>query len=197
MTDGHAPGGTLAVLLAAGGGSRFTGPTHKLLAVAAGRPVWQWSLAAAVASGIGPVVVVTGRADLPLPHEVARLHNARWAEGLSGSLQLAVSRARDLGMSSIVVGLADQPCVGAESWRRVASSTADLAVATYDGTRGNPVRIAAAVWPMLPTSGNEGARTLLRSHPDRVAEVPCLGSPADVDTADDLAHIERLLGSGT
>lgn len=196
MTPAAPLGGTLAVLLAAGGGTRFDGPLHKLLTVVAGRPVWEWSLEAAIAADIGPVMVVTGRADLDLPDGVERLHNPRWAEGLAGSLQRAVARARDLGAAAVVVGLGDQPCVGAESWRRVAACDADLAVATYADARGNPVRISAAAWPLLPTDGDEGARGILRSRPDLVAEVPCAGSPVDVDTVDDLACVERLLAAG-
>lgn len=187
---------TLAVLLAAGGGTRFTGPSHKLLAVVAGRPVWRWSLDAAVASGIGPVLVVTGCAALALPEGVEELHNTEWQDGLAGSLRLAVLRARELGADAIVVGLGDQPCVGADAWRRVAAATTDLAVATYGGVRANPVRIAAPAWPSLPVDGDEGARSLLRGRPDLVSEVPCAGSPADVDTAEDLARVERLLVAG-
>ena len=186
----------LAVLLAAGGGTRFTGSSHKLLAVVAGRPVWRWSLDAAVGSGIGPVAVVTGCADLELPEGVEELHNPRWSDGLAGSLQLAVHRARDLGAGAIIVGLGDQPCVGAGAWRRVAAASADLAVARYGGERGNPVRIAAPMWPLLPVDGDEGARGLLRERPDLVVEVPCDGSPVDVDTAEDLARVERLLVAG-
>jgi molybdenum cofactor cytidylyltransferase len=196
VTPAEPRDGTLAVLLAAGGGTRFGGPLHKLLAVVARRPVWEWALEAAITADVGPVVVVTGCAELDLPAGVDRLHNPRWAEGLAGSLQLAVARARDLGAGAVVVGLGDQPCVGAESWRRVAASRADLAVATYAGTRGNPVRISAAAWPLLPTDGDEGARGILRSRPDLVAEVPCGGSPVDVDTVDDLARVERLLAAG-
>lgn len=187
---------TLAVLLAAGGGTRFSGPSHKLLAVVAGRPVWRWSLDAAVESGIGPVLVVTGCAALALPEGVEELHNPGWQDGLAGSLRLAVLRARELGADAIVVGLGDQPCVGADAWRRVAAAITDLAVATYGGVRGNPVRIAATMWPSLPVDGDEGARGLLRGRPDLVSEVPCVGSPADVDTAEDLARVERLLVAG-
>jgi CTP:molybdopterin cytidylyltransferase MocA len=180
----------VAVVLAAGAGTRFTGPTHKLLAPLAGRRVIDHAVAAAVEAGIGPVVVVQGAVDLALPDDLARtvtvVDHPGWSEGQATSLRAGVDAARRLGAAAVVVGLGDQPFVEPEAWRAVAASVAPIAVATYDGRRGNPVRLAEVVWDLLPTSADEGARALMRVRPDLVQQVPCPGSAGDVDTREDL-----------
>jgi molybdenum cofactor cytidylyltransferase len=176
-----------AVVLAAGGGSRFSaGP--KLLAPFRGRPLVAWALDAAIAAGLDDTIVVVG--DTPLddlvPAGVMVVTNADWAEGIATSLCAAVHAAEARDHDAVVVGLADQPLVVASAWQAVAASTSPVAVAAYGGQRRNPVRLARVVWPLLPVSGDEGARVLLRDRPDLVAEVPCEGNAADVDTTADL-----------
>ena len=177
---------TAAVVLAAGGGTRFTGAGHKLLTPFRGRPLVAWALEAA--DVLDDLLVVTGAVEIPLPRGAHEVRNDRWADGQATSLAVAVRAAAAAGHDAVVVGLGDQPLVPPEAWRLVAAATATpIAVATYGGKRRNPVRLAAEVWPSLPTEGDEGARPLLRGQPALVTEVACPGDPTDVDTQEDLA----------
>lgn len=178
-----------AVVLAAGGGSRYRGPTHKLLGDLRGRPVVSWSIEAALGAGLDETIVVTGAIDLSevLPGQITVLKNPGWAEGLATSLAVGLDWCARQGHRAAVIGLGDQPLVRTSAWQAVAAADhAPIVVATYGGQRRNPVRLGQDVWPLLPSSGDEGARTLMRSRPELVGEVACDGEPVDIDTWEDL-----------
>lgn len=184
------------ILLAAGGGSRFGGAHHKLLTSVAGKTVYEWALQSAMAANIGPVAVVWGSVELPQhngPEEVTYLHNEMWATGMASSVHRGLQWATEIGLQSVVIGLGDQPCIPSSAWTAVANSTSPLAVATYQGVRANPVKLHAEFFTLVPRTGDEGARSLLRSHPELVAEVPCIGSGIDVDHVEDIERVAHII----
>jgi CTP:molybdopterin cytidylyltransferase MocA len=180
----------VAVILAAGGGSRFTGDTHKLAAPFRGSTVLAHAVAAAIDAAIGPVVVVVGSSDVQIDLVgVEIVANARWDEGQSTSLQVAVIEADRHGADAVVIGLGDQPLVTPEAWQAVANAAGGpIVVASYDGDRRPPVRLDRDAWPLLPTDGDEGARAVMRRRPDLVSVVEVTGIAADIDTVEDLTR---------
>jgi molybdenum cofactor cytidylyltransferase len=179
-----------AVVLAAGAGSRFEGPTHKLRAEIDGVPVVRLAVDAARAADFDEVIVVTGAEDLLdiLPDDVTVIRNELWEQGQASSLQVAVAYAGSVGHRAVVFGLGDTPGVPTEAWRAVGADEGDLVVAEFGGERRPPLKVGAALWAQLPASGDEGARVLMRRRPELLRSIVCEGEPADVDTLEDLAR---------
>ncbi len=191
-----------AAVLAAGRGERFGGDVPKVLVPFRGRPLVAHALAAATESGLAPVVLVVGHAADAVSARcpdggIVLVRNDEWRHGIASSL---VAVLRELtprtDVEAVVIGLADQPLVGAEAYVRLAAAYDDgarLAVATYHGVRGNPVLLAREHWDgAMALTGDEGARVLFRRH--EPTEVPCDGTglPTDVDTPTDLVALEAL-----
>jgi CTP:molybdopterin cytidylyltransferase MocA len=193
-----------AVVLAAGRGERFGGEIPKPLLEWHGRALVAYALDAATASGCRPVVLVVSDDHVitVAPPDTVVARNPDPARGIASSLQCALATLeRRAEVRAVIVGLADQPLVGAEAYRRLTTAYnagARLAVATYAGVRANPVLIAREYWPQaMALDGDEGARVLFRHHD--VVEVPCdgTGDPTDVDTPEDLAALESRWRSAT
>jgi len=189
-------------ILAAGRGSRLGGDVPKPLVELRGRPLVSWALDAATASDLRPVVLVVGhRGDAvtrAATEGVVVVRSRRWRRGIARSLRAALEALEPWAqVGAVAVGLADQPLVGADAYRRLAGAYRDgahMAVATYHGQRRNPVLLGRTVWAQARRlDGDDGARVLMGD--DGVVEVDCTntGSAADVDTLDDLREAERLL----
>ena len=194
--------GISLILLAAGSGSRFGGePGGKLLADYGGAPLVEATLSGMDGAPVDEVIVVAGARAGELreacePYGARVVENPRWSEGMSTSVKAGLASCGPRARAA-VISLADQPLVGAEAVERLVEAFeggARAAVATYGGEQRNPALFSRTLWPLLmeELSGDVGARPVLRSRPELVAEVPCDGvaDPSDVDTVEDLRRLE-------
>ena len=183
------------VLLAAGEGSRFGRP--KALVELNGQTLAARGVNLLRAGGADPVLVVTGAAEVELDG-IHTVYNPEWRTGMGSSLRAALQALTGTseGVGAVVVALADQPLVGAEAVARLIAAYRDgasVAVAAYDGQPRNPVLLAREHWAevMATATGDQGARTFLRTRRDLVTLVECgdTGRPDDIDTPADLARV--------
>jgi CTP:molybdopterin cytidylyltransferase MocA len=162
-----------AVVLAAGAATRFGGPKQQLLLPSV--------LERLQAASVDEIVVVAGAH--PVEARGARVVPAPdWQRGPGASLRAGL-RALPHDAEAAVVCLADGPNLAPEAVGRVIDAwragKGDVVAASYRGQRGHPVLLARAAWALVP---DEGARSLAAA----LVECDDLGSPGDVDTADDL-----------
>jgi CTP:molybdopterin cytidylyltransferase MocA len=166
------PGNLAAIVLAAGASTRFGSPKQAILL----EPV----LERVRESVVDEIVVVLGAHDVETSARVVRC--PEWERGRGASLRCGLCALPDEVEAAVVV-LADGPDLAPEAVDRVVEvwrqSAAEVVAATYGGNRGHPVLLVRATWDRVPDDGARRLPALL---------VPCddLGSPGDVDFADEL-----------
>lgn len=189
------------VLLAAGEGSRLGQP--KALVELGGTSLVARGVGMLIHAGCAPVHVVTGAADVDVPG-VTLVANPEWRTGMASSLRAGLASLPDDpdAVDAVVLALVDQPLIGPDAVRRLVAAYRDGAravVATYDGRQRNPVLLHRDLWAAAAGAAHDdvGARAYLRAHQEVVTEVECgdIADPADIDTAADLAALERRLSA--
>jgi molybdenum cofactor cytidylyltransferase len=186
----------IAILLAAGAGTRFGGgkllhplPDGVAIAAHAVRNLREAGL---------EVVAVVRPGDFPLADmleqegcHVTRCPDA--AKGMGHSLAHGVASAREA--SGWIVALADMPRVKPQTLKRLIdaiSSGAPIAAPVYQGARGHPVAFSAALaGELIALSGDTGARAVLERHRDDLVlvEVDDPGVVVDIDAKADLSRL--------
>ncbi|QDT17437.1 nucleotidyltransferase family protein [Alienimonas californiensis] len=189
-----------AIVLAAGGASRFGSP--KPLAPWGDDTLLGHAVAVAEAAGCWPIVAVVGceaaAVARAVPAAAAVAINPRWAAGQGTSLAAGFEAlAGGQEPSRTLILPVDLPRIEADDLRRIIdASKADGAVAAAasfpDGAGGEafgpPVCVTPSLYPALRACTPEGgAKPFLAELGDGLVRVPLPAAADDVDTPADLA----------
>lgn len=193
------------IVLAAGSGSRFGGPLHKLQQPFGDSTVLGATVRHAVQTQL-PVLVVTTAPLAPLlmrqlaSRDILTLSQREATRGMGASIAAGI--AERSGAPGWLLLPGDMPLVQPASLLAVASALEHHAVvyAQHKGWRGHPVAFAAELYSeLIQLSGDEGARRVISRYPSWGEELPDRGVLLDIDTPADLAalrELERQLAQG-
>ena len=185
-----------AVLLAAGRSERM-GRNNKLLLNADGIPLVRRSAINILNSNVASMTVVTGFDENKIVNALSGLNvnfvkNINFREGLSSSLKAGLANITPTP-SAVIICLADMPKIQPEHINQLIENFDplkgwEICIPTNNGKRGNPVIIGSRFFPYIfETSGDFGAKQVMKQHSDKIVEVEIGTSDIhfDIDTQDE------------
>ena len=185
-----------AVLLAAGRSERM-GRNNKLLLNVDGIPLVRKSAINILNSNVTSMTVVTGFDENKIVNALSGLNvnfvkNINFREGLSSSLKAGLANITPTP-SAVIICLADMPKIQPEHINQLIENFDplkgwEICIPTNNGERGNPVLIGSRFFPYIfETSGDFGAKQVMKQHSDKIVEVEIGTSDIhfDIDTQDE------------
>jgi molybdenum cofactor cytidylyltransferase len=171
-------GRVAAVILAAGGSSRFGSP--KQLLPWKGKTLLEHVVDTVLESSVQETIVVLGHKAKRLGELISDRHlsivsNEDWEAGQSSSVQAGI-QALPENCDACLFLLADQPKVTAELMDQVLTryrqTLAPIVAPVHAGRRGNPVLFDRGLFPeLLEMTGDEGGRQVMQHHRREMEEV--------------------------
>ena len=183
-----------ALILAAGGSSRFGQP--KQLVQLKGKSLLQWVVDAAIGANCCPIAVVLGssmeQVSAELNGPITFVQNRIWQRGIGTSIRAGVQHLIESGddIAAIILLACDQPFVDAEVIEQIIAlrqkTEKPIVASSYAATLGVPALFDRSCFnELLELSDDHGAKTILLSDRDRVAEFSFAKGEIDIDTAED------------
>jgi molybdenum cofactor cytidylyltransferase len=199
-----------AVILAAGGSSRFGRP--KQLLKFRGETLVRCAVRAAAEAGCDPVIVVVGPVSDTIRSEVAIresrissssalwdgarttiIENAEWRDGVGTSIRRGLQHVPE-SVEAVVLIACDQPFVDASVIVGLIAAHEKtgkpMIASSYANTLGVPALFDRSCFgDLLALPADSGAKTLMTARPNDVAAVAFEQGAIDIDTPEDF---ERL-----
>ena len=184
-----------AVILAAGKSSRLGQP--KQLLQFRGQTLVRRIVDAARGAGCSPIVVVIGSDKDKVARELERtnaviVENVNWSDGIGTSIRSGVQRSLDVApnVEAIVLLVCDQPLVDSHTIEQLialgAKTKKAIVASSYAGTLGVPALFdRSCAEELLRLDDASGAKPIIFSNHDRVAEFPFPEGQIDIDMAAD------------
>ena len=179
-----------ALILAAGGSSRFGQP--KQLVQLKGKSLLQWVVDAAIGANCCPIAVVLGssmeQVSAELNGPITFVQNRIWQRGIGTSIRAGVQHLIESGddIAAIILLACDQPFVDAEVIEQIIALRQKTEKPIVASTLGVPALFDRSCFnELLELSDDHGAKTILLSDRDRVAEFSFAKGEIDIDTAED------------
>ena len=184
-----------AIILAAGGSSRFGQP--KQLLSWQGESLVRRAARSAIGAGCARVSVVTGEARERIENELRGtsaviVENPEWQRGLGTSIRCGLRQlvSAHPELDAVVLLACDQPFVDANVIQSLIAqrekSRKPIVACSYAGTLGVPALFDRAFFEaLLALADDSGAKALIEAHPANVAQIGFEKGAIDIDTPGD------------
>jgi molybdenum cofactor cytidylyltransferase len=186
------------VILAAGESSRMGQPKQNL--IFKDNTLLENAVKTGLQTTCRPVIVVIGaNADkITRALHVTTLYNKDWKEGIASSIGKAmVEITNNLSVDSVIIMLCDQPFVSTALLNSLISKQTEtekpIVACAYKDAMGVPVLFGRTFFAeLLILQGQEGAKTILKNHPDDIVLIPFEQGNIDIDTPEDYERLRNL-----
>ena len=186
-----------AIILAAGGSSRFGKP--KQLAIFQGQSLVRRAVSAALAAHCVPVVVVAGAKVETIAAELSAtsaivIENKIWREGPGSSVRAGMAEIRRTEVEAVVLLACDQPFVSTSKIEALialaGTSSKPIVASAYADTFGIPALFTARYFAELSNLAvDRGAKELIISERKNVALLDFPEGAIDIDTPADYENL--------
>ncbi|WP_134698742.1 NTP transferase domain-containing protein [Ammoniphilus sp. YIM 78166] len=194
-----------ALILAAGMATRMGQP--KQLIPLDEKPLFRYSVDAAVSAGLKPIILVGGKHVKELRQHVTDIEdievieNEKFQTGMASSLKVGI-KALTGQADAVVVFLADQPFVHPVVVQKILEiyefdqkEGVRIIRPVYAGVAGHPVLFDADLFGEFENiQGDEGGKSIIKKHQSHLKAIPFESFEwgMDADTPEDLAKIKEI-----
>jgi molybdenum cofactor cytidylyltransferase len=188
-----------AIVLAAGGSGRFGQP--KQLLTFQGESLVRRAVGAVEKGGCGRIAVVVGEQRDAIESELEGtrafvIHNPKWERGLGTSIRIGLEHLLNAHpkVEAAVLLACDQPFVDARTISALVTMREDsgkpIVASNYANTLGIPALFDRSCFAaLLALPDDSGAKGLIESRRDDVAQIEFENGAIDIDTPADLERV--------